>query len=122
MLSKSKQFSKTKNVICTIRLISKYDYIKHQQSTMEHQINSNIDFLNLDKQTIMIGVLKEIWKVNPKDLKTFVGRGGTTMDLEDEGGQTSWNALSVPYIQGNFQWNTQKNQSYNPGSWFHPCL
>ena len=70
---------------------------------MEHQINPNIDFLNLDKQTIMIGVLKEIWKANRKDLKTFVGRGGTTMDLGDEGAQTSWNALSVPYIQGNFQ-------------------
>ena len=70
---------------------------------MEHQINPNIDFLNLDKQTIMIGVLKEIWKANCKDLKTFVGRGGTTMDLGDEGAQTSWNALSVPYIQGNFQ-------------------
>lgn len=103
MLSNPKQFSKPKNLICTNRLISKYDYIKHWRSTMEHQINSNIDFLNLDKQTIMIGVLKKIWKANRKDLKTFVGRCGTTMDLGDEGGQTSWNALSVPYIQGNFQ-------------------
>ena len=60
MLSNPKQFSKPINRICTIRLISKYDYIKHRQSTMEHQINSNIDFLNLDKQTIMIGVLKGI--------------------------------------------------------------